>query len=220
MSSRLTLLRKRTNTEQMGQADLHSLCAAGTLSSVQNTLAVGNRIALRKGRIHEVAGAGADVFAAIAAAEQEQGILWIGLYRDIVSLCPTGLQAYLGIEDLIIVEAVSRGELLWAADQALRADGGFCVILEMPDMLSLKESRRLQLAAEQGGGLGLILLRGGIGTSAAQTRWDCAPVHADMPAWDWACVKGKSGESGTWRVTCQGGQNATDTLHMAPAAPP
>ncbi|NQY38790.1 MAG: hypothetical protein HRT80_01695 [Henriciella sp.] len=138
----------------MGRTDLHPLCAAGTLSLKQNAIAVGNRVALRKGRIHEVAGAGADVFAAIAAAEQDQGILWIGLYRDIVSLCPTGLQAYLGIEELIIVEAVSRGELLWAADQALRAEGGFCVILEMPDVLSLKESRRLQLAAEQGGGAG------------------------------------------------------------------
>ena len=146
----------------MERANLHPLCAAGALSLKQNAIAVGDRIALRKGRVHEVSGAGADVFAAIAAAEQDQGVLWIGLYRDIASLCPTGLQAYLGIEGMIIVEAVSRGELLWAADQALRAEGGFCVILEMPDMLSLKESRRLQLAAEQGGGLGLILLRWGL----------------------------------------------------------
>ncbi len=205
----------------MGRADLHPLCAAGTLSLAQlDTLAMGDRIQLRKGRIHEVSGAGADIFAAIAAAEHDQSVLWIGLYRDIVSLCPTGLQAYLGVETVILVEAVSRGELLWAADQALRAEGGFCVILEMPDMLSLKESRRLQLAAEQGGGLGLILLRGGVSTSAAQTRWECAPLHAEMPTWEWTCVKGKNGESGAWRVTCQGGQNAKDTLHMAPATPP
>ena len=208
----------------MGQVDLHALQAAGSLSLAQNVLAVGERIALRKGRIHEVVGAGADLFAALAAAEQSQSILWLGLYRHLVSLCPTGLQAYLKVDELILVEAVSRGELLWAADQALRAEGGFCVILEMPDMLSLKESRRLQLAAEQGGGLGLILLRGGVGTSAAQTRWECAPVHADEPTWDWTCVKGKNGEAGAWRVTRsgqkEGGQNAKDTLHMAPTAPP
>ena len=208
----------------MGQLDLHTLQAAGSLSRAQNVLAVGDRIALRKGRIHEVVGAGADLFAALAAAEQSQSILWLGLYRDLVSLCPTGLQAYLKVDELILVEAVSRGELLWAADQALRAEGGFCVILEMPDLLSLKESRRLQLAAEQGGGLGLILLRGGVGTSAAQTRWDCVPVHAEEPTWDWTCVKGKNGETGAWRVTRAGskvgGQNAKDTLHMAPAAPP
>ncbi|MEO0607635.1 MAG: hypothetical protein AAFY82_05350 [Pseudomonadota bacterium] len=205
----------------MGRVDLHPLRAAGALPLVQDVLAVGDCIALRKGRIHEVTGPGADLFAAIAAGQRT---LWIGLHRDLSSLCPTGLQAYLKVEDLILVEAVSRGELLWAADQALRAEGGFCVILEMPDRLSLKESRRLQLAAEQGGGLGLILLRGGVSTSAAQTRWECRPVHADQPAWDWTCIKGKNGEAGTWHVTQrpfdEGGQNAKDTLHMAPATPP
>ncbi len=221
----------------MGQADLNALQLAGTLSPMrkalapmrkalapaQKALAFGHQAALRKGRIHEVSGPGADMFAILAAAEQARGILWMGLYRDIVSLCPTGVQAYLEIEDLILVEAVSRGELLWAADQALRAPGSFCVVLEMPDMLSLKESRRLQLAAEQGGGIGLILLRGGVSTSAAQTRWHCAPVAADRPAWDWHCEKGKNGETGAWRVTHQGqqqrGQNAKDTLHMVAAAP-
>jgi len=214
----------------MGQADLHTLQLAGTLlpaqnalASPQNALAFGHQAALRKGRIHEVSGPGADMFAILAAAEQARGILWMGLYRDLVSLCPTGVQTYLEIEDLILVEAVSRGELLWAADQALRAPGSFCVILEMPDTLSLKESRRLQLAAEQGGGIGLILLRGGVSTSAAQTRWHCAPMVAERPAWDWRCEKGKNGETGAWRVTHQsrqqGGQNAKDTLRMVAAAP-
>ncbi len=204
----------------MGRIDLHPLRVAGTLPYAQNVLTVGDGMVLRKGRIHEVIGAGSDVFAALAAAEQGQNIFWIGLYRDLSSLCPTGLQVYLNVADLILIEAVSRGELLWAADQALRADGGFCVILEMPDTLSLKESRRLQLAAEQGGGLGLILLRGGVNTSAAQTRWECAPIHAEQPTWAWTCLKGKNGEAGAWRVTSQGGQNAKDTLHMAPATPP
>lgn len=207
----------------MGQIDLHSLRGAVARSSPQPTLTVGAGVSLRKGRIHEVIGAGADLFAVMAAAKQGQTILWIALYRDLISLCPTGLQTYVDIQDMVLVEAVSRGELLWAADQALRAEGGFCVILDMPDQLSLKESRRLQLAAEQGGGLGLILLRGGAATSAAQTRWDCSPVHADHPAWDWRCIKGKNGETGAWRVTRaseqQRGQNAEDTLHMAPAAP-
>ncbi|MEL7030629.1 MAG: hypothetical protein AAGL97_03725 [Pseudomonadota bacterium] len=207
----------------MGQADLHALQAAGTLLPAQPALAMGARVALRTGRIHEVSGAGADMFAVLAAAEQAETIFWIGLHRDMVTLCPTGLQAYLKVEDLVLIEAVSRGELLWAADQALRADGGFCVILEMPDMLSLKESRRLQLAAEQGGGIGLLILRGGVSTSAAQTRWQCTPLAAERPsegpAWDWQCEKGKNGETGRWRVTYQRGQNAKDTLHMAATAP-
>nr|WP_197501468.1 hypothetical protein [Hyphomonas sp. Mor2] len=185
---------------------------------------------LRHGRMHEVRGAGADMFAVLAAAAHGQPIVWMGLHRDIVTLNPTGLQAWLKVEDVILVEAVSRGELLWAADQALRAAGGFCVILDMPDRLSLKESRRLQLAAEQGGGIGLMLLRGPASTSAAQTRWDCQPCCTDPPSWEWVCVKGKNGETGRWRMTGQevrarrqeGGretaQNAKNTLHLAATA--
>lgn len=211
----------------MGRADLQSLQPAGQFSYAQNALALDRQIALRKGRIHEVSGPGADMFAILTAAEQARGIVWMGLHRDTISLCPAGMQAYLEIDDMIIVEAVSRGELLWAADQALRAEGRFCVVLEMPDLLSLKESRRLQLAAEQGGGIGILILRGGVSTSAAQTRWHCAPVASDALAWDWRCEKGKNGEAGAWRVTFgQGygpeqerGQNAKDTLHMAPTAP-
>lgn len=202
----------------MGQVDVNALRSAGILLSAQKVRAEGYG-ALRKGRIHEVYGPGADMFAVQAIAERASTTLWIGLHRDTETLSPTGLQAYLDIDDLIIVEAVSRGELLWAADQALRADGGFCVILEMPDMLSLKESRRLQLAAEQGGGLGLIILRGGVSTSAAQTRWHCVPIASDRtPAWTWFCEKGKNGETGAWRVTSQRGQNAKDILHMVAAA--
>jgi protein ImuA len=173
--------------------------------------------------MHEVSGASADMFAIQVAAAQDQPVLWIGLRRDIVTLNPTGLQAWLKVEDLILVEAVSRGELLWAADQALRASGGFCVILDMPDTLSLKESRRLQLAAEQGGGIGLLLLRGPASTSAAQTRWACEPCCTEQPSWDWTCLKGKNGEAGRWRMTGQarggeGGACAKDTLHLAAAA--
>lgn len=204
------------------QAELQTPIPLGAILHRPKALDLGAGIQLRRGRVHEVTGAGADMFAVLAAAAHEQSLLWIGLHRDIVTLNPAGLQAHLKIEQMILVEAVSRGELLWAADQALRAPGGFCVILDMPDTLSLKESRRLQLAAEQGGGIGLILLRGPANTSAAQTRWQCQPVSAEHPAWEWICLKGKNGEAGRWRMTGQGlqkrGQNAKDTLHMAAAA--
>ena len=155
----------------MGRAELHNLIPLGAIlhrgAHRPKLLELGAGVRLRKGRMHEVSGASADMFAIQVAAAQDQPVLWIGLRRDIVTLNPTGLQAWLKVEDLILVEAVSRGELLWAADQALRASGGFCVILDMPDTLSLKESRRLQLAAEQGGGIGLLLLRGPASTSGS-----------------------------------------------------
>ena len=206
----------------MGQKELQNLNPLGAILHRPKPLELGAGVQLRRGRTHEVTGAGADMFAVLAAAAQDRPIFWIGLHRDIVTLNPAGLQAWLEIEQMILAEAVSRGELLWAADQALRAPGSFCVILDMPDTLSLKESRRLQLAAEQGGGIGLVLLRGPANTTAAQTRWACQPVCTDQPSWDWVCLKGKNGEAGRWRMTEEGpqkrGQNAKDTLHMAAEA--
>ena len=204
------------------QPELKALIPLGAILHQPKALDLGEGVQLRRGRTHEVTGAGADMFAVLAAAAHGQNLLWIGLHRDIVTLNPVGLQTHLQVDQMILVEAVSRGELLWAADQALRAPGGFCVILDMPDTLSLKESRRLQLAAEQGGGIGVILLRGPANTTAAQTRWACQPVCAEQTTWDWTCLKGKNGETGRWRMTCEGpqtrGQNAEDTLHMAAAA--
>jgi hypothetical protein len=140
----------------MMRADLRKLVATGTPKLAKHPIKLGGFVELKRGRIHEVTGTGADMFAVLAAAKQDNDVLWLGLGRDIRPLCPSGLEAYLDVERILLIEAVSRGELLWAADQALRAAGGFCIVLDMPGGLSLKESRRLQLAAEQGGGLDLI----------------------------------------------------------------
>lgn len=197
-----------------------SLSSASEIGQHSADLRLGGALALRVRRMHEVCGPGVDMFALAAAARREEGVIWIGLARDVETLSPVGLAPYLDPARVILVEAVSRGEVLWAADVALRAEGAFSVIVDMPDSLSLKESRRLQLAAEEGASLGLILLRGPAGTTAAQTRWQCAPTLADKPSWDWRCVKGKNGEAGCWRATWPGGQNAKDTLHLVAAASP
>lgn len=216
----LTLLRKRTKHELMMHAAPFTLPSARQINAGHSHLELGQAVGLRVGRVHEVGGPAVDMFALAAASKRCGDIIWIGLRRDIETLNPAGLASYLDPSKMILVEAVSRGEVLWAADVALRAQGAFSVIVDMPDNVSLKESRRLQLAAEEGGSLGLILLRHPASTTAAQTRWQCEPIMGDRPTWDWHCVKGKNGEAGSWRATWPGGQNAKDTLHLAPAASP
>ena len=211
----------------MSISSLSSLAVKGAEVPSFGTIALGQGATLRCGRVHEILGDGADVFAVLAAARHGRDVVWIGLGRDIAPLCPTGMAAYADPGRFLIIEAVSRGEILWAADQALRAEGGFCVIVDISDGgLSLRESRRLQLAAEQGGGLGLVLIRGQARTSAAQTRWLCQAVtgpapaqrSAQIPVWRWTCLKGKNGETGSWLARCEGEGNAKDTLHLAAAA--
>jgi hypothetical protein len=66
--------------------------------------------------------------------------------------------ARLGIEpeSLIVVQAGSQADEHWALDQALRSPG-VAAVLAWPERLDGRTFRRLQLAAEEGGGLGLLI---------------------------------------------------------------
>lgn len=91
-----------------------------------------------------------------------------------------GLAAFgLGPERLLLVRARDQRETLWAFEEALRSPAVACAVAEL-DRLDLAASRRLQLAAEAGGGAGLVL-RGeahDLAPNAALTRWRATPLPA------------------------------------------
>ena len=60
------------------------------------------------------------------------------------------------LERTLIVQPATMPEALWAFEQALRCSG-VCVTLGRFERLSNSAGRRLQLAAEEGSGLGLLL---------------------------------------------------------------
>jgi protein ImuA len=78
-------------------------------------------------------------------------------------------------ERLHLIRPANETDLLWAAEEALRSEGVGLVIAEPEKPLSLIAGRRLQLAAEAGRTTGLMLIREGQGSNAAETRWHCAP---------------------------------------------
>ena len=65
---------------------------------------------------------------------------------------------HLGIEPdaMIVVHTQSETDQLWALDQSLRCLG-VAAVLAWPEQLDGRSFRRLQLAVEQGGGLGLLV---------------------------------------------------------------
>ena len=91
------------------------------------------------------------------------------------------------------------------------------VIAEPQPPLSLTAGRRLQLAAEAGGTTGLMLIRDGQGSNAAETRWRCDPVAAgpDSTLHRWSLIKNKSGTIGFWTVDWNG---ATAAVHLVSPA--
>lgn len=198
----------------------------GTLASftlqAREELCLSEPVRLAKGRVHEAMGDSADMFAVLTASRLSGPIIWIGLAREIGSLAPTALQDFIDPARIILTEGVSRSEVLWAAEQALRATCAQCVVIELSSGPNLRESRRLQIAAEEGGGIGIILIHGRAHTSACETRWQCEASNAGENAWVWSLTKNRKGELGAWRVhwansETSGGAYEAGVIHLAAA---
>lgn len=186
-------------------------------------LSLSGPVRLAKGRVHEVSGDSADMFAVLTASKLQGPVIWIGLSRHIGSLAPTALQNFIDPARVILAEGISRSEVLWAAEQAMRASCAECVVLELSKGPNLRESRRLQIAAKEGGGIGLILIHGRAHTSACETRWQCEASNVGENAWVWSLMKNRKGQLGTWQVRWvppqrSGGAYEAGVIHLVAAA--
>ena len=112
-------------------------------------------------------------------------VLWIAPEPD---AWPPGLARFgLSPADLVLVQAPRPVDGLWAMEEALRCPGvsGALLVLRA---LDLTAARRLQLAAEAGGAVGLLVRpdEEEAGASAALTRWRVGalqvPARSDSTA--------------------------------------
>lgn len=150
---------------------------------------------LSLGSIHEVAGGGtgavdgavAALFAAGIVARLQGPVLWCVTRADLFA--PALSQAGLDPDRVIYVEAGDEKTLMACVEEGLRHPGLAGVVGEVA-RLSMTASRRLQLAAEQSGVLGLIVRRwrraaeaADFGQpTAASTRWRVTPLpSAPLP---------------------------------------
>ncbi len=169
---------------------------------------------LRLDALHEIAAASSDMaedcaatlFMAGIAARAWGPVLWVVRRRDLFA--PGLSQVGLDHKRLIYAEARDDAELLAVMEEGLRHRGLGAVIGEVK-RADMTASRRLQLAAEGGRTIALLMRRHAregsdpLGaTSAAVTRWrvGCAP-STPLPVegvgrarWQLALVRQKGGE--------------------------
>ena len=169
-------------------------------------------------RVHEVGGAAAHAFAMAQAGVQAGAgfasgtVVCIRAAHETDRLLPAGIARLLPPARLMMVQAAGEVDLLWATEEALRSGAVGFVIAAPQKPLSLTAGRRLQLAAEAGRSTGLLIIRDGMGSNAAQTRWHCAPEWG-APEWGapegggrdstlqrWSLIKNKEGTLGDWLV--------------------
>jgi len=136
---------------------------------------------LRRGSVHEVFGAGSDRPVAVKPSRFVASIL-SGSSGQIVWITSTALDLHLaglvqsGLSPgrLIIVQA-RPDSMLGLCEDVLREPGVGAMVADLDMPLTLTASRRLQLAAEYGNGIGFLLHREtGRSTpsaSACATRW-------------------------------------------------
>ena len=162
---------------------------------------------LDRGAVHDVLSddIGAAIgFCALTLGRAAGNIVWIGAAPD---LWPPGLATFgLSAADIVFVDAFKAQDALWAFEEALRSPGtvgAVCMIQGSPP--GLIANRRLQLAAEAGGGIGLLLMQAvdRVLPSASRTRWRVGaapgPCSGD-PRWHVALVRCAGGRPADWLV--------------------
>jgi protein ImuA len=220
-----TLSRLRQEVAKIEGSDLSALETGGRVTplgveSIDATLGGG----LALGNLHELAPAAPfDLGAAIgfaltlaARASERKPILWI--QPDFAALeagasYGPGLTALgLPMQRLLILRVAHPVDVLWAMEESLKSCVLSAVIAELTGdgaVADLTATRRLVLAAREGGGLGL-LIRHRISSEpcAATTRWEiaAAPSVPDTlgglgrTAFALSLVKNRRGPFGRWTI--------------------
>jgi protein ImuA len=176
---------------------------------------------LTLGALHEVAGGGNGVVDGAAAALFSSGIaartrgkvLWCVTRQDLFA--PAIAQAGLGPDRVIYVEAGDEKSLLACFEEGLRHGGLSAVVAEVVH-LSMMASRRLQLAAESSGAIGIAVRRWRRQTEAADfgqptasvTRWRVSALPSTpLPVpgvgrarWQVELIRCRAGESADFKV--------------------
>lgn len=176
---------------------------------------------LARGALHEVAGGGngavdgaaAALFSAGIAARTKGKVLWCITRPDLFA--PALAQAGLSPDRVIYVEAGDEATVLACMEEGLRHGGLGAVVAEVA-RLTMTASRRLQLAAEDGGSIGIALRRWrrqmeatDFGQpTAAMTRWRVSALPSQaLPVpgvgrhrWLVELIRARAGESADFEL--------------------
>ena len=184
-------------------------------------------LSLKPARVHEASGDGAFVFAllAMARAARSGETLCIGAPDWLGAFDPNGIARLADPQAMLHVACPLKADVLWAAETALRAGAAATVLIALYSTPDHRSFRRLQLAAEAGRTLGIVLVRQAAFTSPAETRWHCSPCRENgQRGLHVSLYKNKSGVEGSWYLYGYGDKKTGDTDHgglvAAPAGDP
>jgi protein ImuA len=131
------------------------------------------------------------------AAGGDRAIVWSDPEHRLYP--PAIAAAGISLDRLLLLRPKNEADELWALTECLRCCG-VGVALACPKHLSTIEARRLQLAAERGGGIGLLLrpMSAAATPYAAATRWlvGSMPGERTVQKWKVQLIHGHGGQVG------------------------
>jgi protein ImuA len=116
----------------------------------------------------------------LAARLQAQGGALVVIDEAREFYPPAAAQRGIALERTVVVQPANARDALWAWEQALRSPAG-CTVWGWLERLDDRSFRRLQLAVEAGGGLGLLLRPQTCRPSWAEARLLVTPVGVARP---------------------------------------
>jgi protein ImuA len=130
-----------------------------------------------------------------ACGQPHRWICWCDPGRE---MYPPALANHgIALSHLLLLQPANSRDMLWAISESLRCKG-VAAVVAAPPRLSRIAARRLQLSAERGGGVGLLLRHTnapGIDCYAAATRWLVRPAPGErtLQRWNVQLIHGHGG---------------------------
>lgn len=134
-------------------------------------------------------------------------IVWIAPPH--VPYAPACADRGVDLSRMLVVHGAGPGESLWAAEQVLRAPAcGAVMLWEGAARFTIRNLRRLQLAAEAGGGLGMVFRnpRTSVAPSPAMVKLRIEPDPAGLAMTLLKCRGGSPGRRVAIRPQAEGGR--------------
>lgn len=184
---------------------------------------------LDRGRVHEICGTARRRLAVQVAARTEGPVIWIAPGWLPERLNGAGLCPLMDPGRLIFAHPRRAEDLLWCAEEALRAGAVPLVVCELPQPPALTPVRRLHLAAETGGAegkvlpLGLLLSPGDGGAQGVESRWRLTPAHGPVTTcappqerWRLHRLRARTAPPAAWTLGAAPSRDGRSHLHPLP----
>ena len=135
-------------------------------------------------------------------------VIWISSSR---TLFPLALKSYdVEPDKIIFIDVKNERDVLYAVEESLKCKRIIAVVGEIKQ-ISFKESRRLQLAAEQCRVIGLLVRHQPkiLNTIACVSRWRITALKSELvdgmpgvgfPRWNVELLKVRNGKPGSWQI--------------------